>query len=564
MRKPRLVLAFLLATGPISAGLTACGGDDNAAGSAPDGGSTGTDSGGNKDTDPSDGGTDSAVGPQASASATTVYFGHAVTLDGSESTGPGGLTYAWTVATVPAGSSITTASLAGANTAKATFVPDAPGAYEMTLTIGAGAAKSSATVVANVVDPPVFFFDSENDVDAGHQAKLKVAGASARDAGVPVGCFTSDAGSFDGLIRDTAMAGADWWEAPAGQPSKVVFVFETREDGGASTVLAATTSAATCANGPTNLATFPGATRDTRAAEQPQFSPSGNRIAYVRRENGTTQVATIGFDGSDAHTLGAFEAFPDGGPNPEPGGTFGDPRARPVWLNDTTVAWLQRLDDDRWQIVSANDVADASPALLMSCSGSEPLQIDVLANGDVVVAQFVGNPEGATNILVYPIDPATKACGPARNLSLLTDNSYARDFALSPDRTRVAYAAWDSATNQQELLVARVDGTTPPVSVASPLGGANRGARWVGSGAFITWGIDGVQLDAGITGNAVAVVPSDGGVARAVAASPSGGTTEAIGNGLWSCSFAPAVGSGVSLFGIVGILALRLVRRRRS
>lgn len=159
-----------------------------------------------------------------------------------------------------------------------------------------------------------------------------------------------------------------------------------------------------------------------------------------------------------------------------------------------------------------------------------------------------------------------KACGTARNISQLTStnqSSYARDFALSPEKSRVAYHTNDDATNKRELVVARVDGTTPPVSIATPLAGANRGPRWVGGGAFITWGIDGAQFDAGLVGNAVAVVAADGGTARAAAAAPSTGTTQSIGNGFIGCSFAPAVGSGVSLFGVAGVLALRLLRRRR-
>jgi len=59
------------------------------------------------------------------------------------------------------------------------------------------------------------------------------------------------------------------------------------------------------------------------------------------------------------------------------------------------------------------------------------------------------------------------------------------------------------------------------------------------------------------------VVVADGGVGRILAV-PGAGAVQAIGNRSWSCGFAPAVGAGTSLCGALGVLALRLVRRRRS
>jgi len=585
MRQNRLVLSLVLMVGPVAAGLTACGGDDGASsgGGTPDASSvtdasSATDASNNGDT-----ATDSGAAPQAKASPVAVYLGHVANLDGSASTGPAGLTYTWTVGTAPAGSAVTTASLTGANTATPSFLPDLPGAYSLTLTVTAGTATSSTNVVVETVDPPVFFFEADDGAAAaGYRAHVKVVGAGVGDAGKPVGCFSSDAGTL--ADRASSAAGrADWWEAPPGQPSRVAFQFETSsEDGGATTLFVATTSTATCATPPAILDTAPGSATDTRTFEHPRFSPNGSRIAYLRNDPQGYVVATIGFDGSSARNLSAYAAHADGGPNPEAGPPVLSAGAtgvgvRPVWVDDNTVAWVQSLDADHWQIVRAPDAANGSPTLVMSCAGKTPTQFDLLPGGQVIVSQNVlldggGSNDSETNIFVYAIDPATKACNLTRNISQRVAGeagsngfrgAYAFDFSLSPDKTHVAYRTSSENDGPREVFVARVDGTTPPRSIASPLSGAEVGPRWVGGGAFITWAIAGRELDAGHGGTVIAVHSSDGGTVRAAAASAPGNSTFAISNGGYSCTFAPAVGSGVSLFGVAGILALRLVRRRR-
>lgn len=555
--------------GPAAAGVVACGGDDSTGDPAtPD---AATPTGGDAAVSDSGGGTpDATSGPNAIASGSSVYLGHAAGADGSSSTGPAGFTYAWKVTAVPPGSAVTTASLVGAASAKPTFVPDRPGAYELELTVAAGAASSTAKASVAVVDPPVFYFHTEGDAAAGFSASLEVVGAAAGDGGSRVSCFGGpaiDAG-YDTLSQQTAKAGADWWEAPPGQASRIVYVFESREsDGGVESILAATTSTASCTTPPTKIEKATGMATQVRAFEQPRLSPSGNRVVYVRNDENGARIATAGFDGATKRTVASFLALPDGGANPDAGLTA-PPGARPVWVNETTVAWLQALDGGNWRIVSAPDQASATTTVMMTCTGQAPSQFDILANGEIIVSQYTGsNTAAVTNILAYPITAGTKECGTPRDISKLTSTnggSFARDFALSPDKMRVAYHANDDTTNEPHILVANVDGTGTPASIASPLNGAYRGPRWVGGGAFVTWGVEGAAFDAGITGNAVAVVAADGGAARAVAHGPEGTTTQAIGNGFWTCSFGPPVGSGIGLFGIAGLAVVRLVRRRRS
>lgn len=77
-------------------------------------------------------------------------LGSTITLDGGASSAQGGIgTYAWSVAARPAGS---TAAIASASTAVASFVPDAVGSYEFRLqVVGTSGALASAVLTVNVV-----------------------------------------------------------------------------------------------------------------------------------------------------------------------------------------------------------------------------------------------------------------------------------------------------------------------------------------------------------------------------------------------------------------------------
>ena len=91
------------------------------------------------------------VAPQARAAADgNVGVGAVTALDGTASSdpdaGPQLLTYQWTLTLAPAGSALTTADLHQANTASASFTPDAAGDFIFTLRVADGVAADTDTV----------------------------------------------------------------------------------------------------------------------------------------------------------------------------------------------------------------------------------------------------------------------------------------------------------------------------------------------------------------------------------------------------------------------------------
>ena len=91
-------------------------------------------------------------------------LGELVTLDGSGSDdpddGPDPLAYAWRFVSIPAGSSLTNADIADADTAEPTFAPDVPGAYVLELAVDDGEDADFDNAMVEVLPPnlpePVF------------------------------------------------------------------------------------------------------------------------------------------------------------------------------------------------------------------------------------------------------------------------------------------------------------------------------------------------------------------------------------------------------------------------
>ncbi len=222
----------------------------------------------------------------------------------------------------------------------------------------------------------------------------------------------------------------------------------------------------------------------------------------------------------------------------------------------------------------------------MRCEGSGLTHFDVLPNGNIVAS---ARHSGTMDVLVYRANATTKQCEVERNLTNNTaENAIARDIALSPDKSTIAFfsgsgagyvaPAKEEAVNVVSLFTVPVDGSRPAAQVpgATGLGDLGIGPRWVAGGVFITWGQhNGSQPTGALTDSVgrIASIPAKGGKTTIVteaklsaAAKPGGGTSYenryrfGMGQG---CSASPAhLSSGFS--GALGLLGIAMLVMRRA
>ncbi len=619
MRVVRTTMLFAtFATLALGAQLAACGGDDekHAGGPTPDAGS------------PGDG---SATGPTltVSSSRAKLYLGQTAKIEGATIAPEITSKHAWTVVAAPSESAITTESVQGAASPTTSFKPDRLGSYTLQLSgEKADGASASVLVILEAIDAPVFLRDLhviglQSGEDMTITASTRVAGAygtEAKTVGCPV-TIRSDAGVATAdmqLSLLSARAGAvngDSWEGPPGTPSRVAFTELEVDLSNTALTSRLVVAASSSACGAPEAKAIDTRSMDAGAApsvpvliSNARFSPDGNRIAYLNDADGTARLSTIAFDGSGKRDLSPVTATGDGGLDPDAGSIVvpsGSGIVAPIpprWKDPTHVGWVSFYGDEaatversEWELWVVEDKDGAKAELAMRCSGSGLTHFDFLPDGTIVAAaRHVVTTEAGDvspmDLLVYRANATTKACEIVRNLTNhRTDDGIARDFALSPDKSTIAFfggvGSGLPSTNPTEnitlLSTVPVDGSRPAAAVPGATGAADFGIgpRWAAGGTVITWGqtdlsgfmgsgggtpmpmsrLMSVPAEGGNTvvvgDNSTAVVPSDGGAAMEVRLS------YGMGQG---CSSAPGgVSNGVIAFGMLGAATL-LVRRRRS
>ena len=551
MARLRSLVVLMLITGSGAAAVVACGDDPVTPAPAVADAAPAADAGE----------TIAADAEPATAPAIAVFAGTVAKL---QATVDASSTFVWTMLAVPGTSDLGTASLVDVTTATPSFVPDRVGNYTISLDVTTGGVVATTLYTVNAVDPAVFYFRTDDDGGALSTATVTVVGALEGDGGVPVSCFARDAGSYANEVSGVAQRSTDVWEAPPGQPSRIVYAIETREDGGTHTSLLASTSASTCATSPVTLdelGVLQGSTRDvsvtSRSIEQPAISPSGNRVAYLRTVPAGTTVATVGFDGANRRDVAPFYAYADGGAAP----TVSTPTTtasttRPVWLDEGTIAWAETVGTG-WQLVTAADAAGAAPLLRMKCTGNIPDQVATLPGGDVLASFRVGTNDQTRQLVRYAIDVATQTCTRPQILSTAIPVA----FSLSPDGTKIAFGTASTASSTT-LNVIQADGGA--LSAVSPLMSGFSPARWVGAGALLSWAAPPSIFDAGAptSVSVVAVAQLDGGNLHQVTVPTGASSISTAGSGF--CAMGRSYGSGVTFFGALGVAGLRLARRRKK
>jgi hypothetical protein len=577
-----------------------CGDDSNGGGAQPDAGSdvsvTPT------PTPPPPPGDDAS----ANAADLTVYTGTTANLDAS---GSSASTFAWTVTSVPAGSSVTTATLQGAATAKPSFVADVSGDYVLSLAATNGTATSTKSVTVKAVPAPLFFMLTNLGDNPPYYEVRTVGtdgtGAHAVNCRQQISADAGDSGSSDTagflfLSFVQADLGVDWWEAPAGQPSRAAFQdFRIDADGGVAFNLAVGTNESTCQNPPkivhalSNLLPDGGQppANNKPGIYQPRFSPDGSRVAYIEQRPEGYYIATVGYDGNDYRVISTL--CPSGGSDCSNGGDVLLP-PRPQWIDNQTVAWARNISGADagagWEIMTATDGPLPGTSRYMSCDGLLPLGFAMLKDGSVLSNSHAKSAPADLRI-VKPTSTGGM-CTEVRNLTNLGDaRAYARDFSVSPDGKKVAFVrnvpaadAGDAGlvTLGGEVYAAPIDGTSAPAPLTTPVQSVFFGPRYVAQGAYVSFNgtaplPDGAVDDAGLVEAgvfdaglpAIVIVPAGGGAVSYAATSSVGAKTFVIGGGngggcgFGSCAIASPTANLTGGLSALAVAALLMVRRRR-
>ncbi len=562
-------LYFVLVAVGAACAANACGSDDPSTGGGGDAGSDAT----NDATQGSEGGADAASdgGTLGIAVADqSVYAGQKASLPATLIVDAGGASFTWTLVTAPPGSAVTAASIGGATTATATLVPDVTGDYVLQVSATAPSlAPTNTRATVHAFAAPVFFARAIIDANGG-EVGVHVAGHDKSDLHA-VACAISFTPMESQTYRSRTLFAAattmDAWEAPAGQPSRFAFSGTqslTQDDAGSfATFLIAGTTKNSCITTPTTLRS---AQAPAGSFGQPRFSPDGSRVAFLDPVGASFGVSTIGFDGTGYRAIATVYASP-------PSSGDDSSNIRPEWQDATHVAWPRPTGTGTWSIVVANDAAAATPTTFMTCTGSTPHHVALLADGSVVTSY---SPTANAPHDLYLLKPdVNKACTTVHKLTTLGGNtaSRAHDFAVSPDQKTIAYLHYDatahggaaSGANEGDLYIVPVDGSAAAKAVGTATTG-RIGPRWIGAGTRLAWTRTAQAADGGDPrfAESVNVVSPDGGakvdivtgdgVSTIVGAVGPGGSC-AVGRPLLSSPRVEAIGLLVA--------ALALVRRRR-
>jgi hypothetical protein len=528
--------------------------------------------------------TTSAIAVTAMTSDVSVYLGQTAILDASKSTTTrGSLSFRWSFKSKPPASQLVDSSLQGATSATVTFVPDVAGEYLLGLTVSVQSttAMQMAKVTAEV--PQVLF--AQGAIMPGSPGSTQYTIADV-DGGNPRGVLCpGDVSTQASLAPFAAYAGRayDYWEAPAGQPSRfAAFTVDYDADAGFfSTHLWRGTTQSTCdGNKPTDLGSADfGLGRPY--GSQPHFNTDGSRFAVFDRD---WRILTYAADGGSTDQPNVVATYPVPYPQapffldpvglePSTGYVFEPPR---VTWTATGLAWAQPTSDG-WEVVTAQDQPNAKQTIYMTCPGVTPREIAVLSDG-TVIASYRVSPQSSEDL--YRLKPdAQQNCSHEVKYTDLSDagGSTATDFAISPDGTQLAFvqidttlqnaAPWLQGSSQWPggyVYVVPLSGGTPRQVSSEP---ALYGPRWIGGGTDLLFTrLDGISPLTGRPATSVIVIAPDGG-GEQVIAQGDGVSTFVSTSGNAACALGetgPGAAGGTTAGRLAALVMMAAcVRRRR-
>jgi hypothetical protein len=558
-------------------GVTACVGDEPATTSSTNNGDGGGSDGSNPIGDGSPG--DDSGTAKAVTGDQTLYVGHAAVLLSDAST-PSNGTFSWTITSVPPGSAITTASLQNATTPQPSFTPDIPGDYVVGLKLTAGGGATSGTTATVHAAPGKAFYVLSQAAGANVSIEIHyVRTDGTGDVAITCPLVKTSSTGFEASEGMSKASGVNWIEGAPGDDPHVVFGYsDDLPDGGTVTYIATGLGSSRCDG--LHLVGHADAIPGSNALPTSlQLSPDATRVSYLPSDGVDPAIlATIGVDGSNKHSSFGPLGVTDAGAV-----RFVSSIAPPRWIDTTHLAWVEYVGSQSWRVMTSADVVSPSPTLYMTCNATavtfgfggnaQPSinEFDILPNGNIIADVQGAADAGSSTQSIVVLQPQATGEHLCQVVTQLTNNAVSSlDYALSPDKTKIAFLGSDDGGNSFSLYVVPVDGSTAPVRVAgSPDGGAEEGhgPHWSADGAWLVWGasatsLNALGLDAAVSAENVVGIAASGGKISTIAM-PDASTTSAyaVGN---CCTIGSSRSSNdVAFAGLAAFIGLA-VRRRKN
>ncbi len=546
-----------------------------------------------------------APSPHALFVAVPDLVGFITTLNGSSSTDPRGraLSYGWKLTAAPSCSHLgddpfsampeatpsPSPTPVGPSSAHTAFLPDCGGTYSVTLTVTT-ADGSSGSVTQPVVVPtaPLFLYSGHADYN---NASTEIDVIRSDGTGLhPVSCpvvlpfgFSSAryGQSNEPFANLTTLGsiGLRAWQPAAGTKGAARVAFVEQLPVGDSSTLATYKLSVSDENGdcasapPVRVEDATGFTNVPKV--WPRYSPSGNRLAFMDAEHWSTsgtqqwRLETVNLDGSQRRIVRTQT-------------TDTAPRAAPVWLDETHLAWVESsgdfVDNIIYQAPDTVGAGDggATRTVLLDCSvlaadGKSPTMSEITQFAQIPTGLVVAGTAYATSgVGLYKMGATCLI-----DIPLLSNtHDGVGDFDLSSDQRTVLVATTfgsDAGGSARDIYTVSTSGAD---ATQKRIAGDPRyddfGPHYIAGGRQIVW----TQLtsnlpDASVKGAGIMVANADGSYPRALAgenAQPAS-TDQVVGgsNGGWSgCKTSGSAATQEALPLVLLLLFAFVLRLRRQ
>jgi hypothetical protein len=489
--------------------------------------------------------------------------GFASELDGSGSSDSQSraLSYGWHFTGVPAGSTITDASLSSTSNAKVSFEPDLGGDYTVELTVTAGGQSTKSSGKLTVPTLPIFFHQAS--VSGGALSMIGASVVRSDGSGRKrISCpQSSDAGApnLGGFAFNAFHSVGTYYPATG----RSLFAFP--EVGGGENALVVAAEDHDCVSkAPPRVDQSSDAFYSKRGHFWPRFSPDGARLLFVDNPQptmGTSRLVSVAVDGSNLRVIRTNANLST---------------APPQWSSDgSKVAWVEENGTQMNPapiVYQSSDAAFAGDAggdrtVLADCSASIPiLNQFAIVPGGLIIAGGTLRKNAGGSINLYRT--TTASC--TNVLVSEPAGGDAGDFAVSPDGSTViissthGQSSFDAGAVQHDLFILPSDGSQQPKKFAGDATIDDIGPRFVAGGRQVVWTQGSLLAGGAISGGGIMIANTDGTHMRSLVAESNQTVVIGGSNAGLSCSWAGPLSGGLGALLAALIALLLLFARRRG